>query len=87
MNAICAELGRESFLYEPEITTEILQDGKRDSRVVLRVYPNKSNKEIFGSLSMGMFTDVVYQRVKDMYDTLYDDDDSNDIDPRDVDDT
>ena len=47
INAICGELGKDKFLYEPEIITEIQQDGKRVSRVVVRVYPDKGNKEIF----------------------------------------
>jgi len=47
VNAICAELGKGDFLYEPEIITEIQQDGKRVSRVIVRVYVDKNNKEIF----------------------------------------
>lgn len=87
MNAICAELGKEQFLYEPEIITEIQQDGKRVSRVVVRVYVDKTNKEIFSQLSCPVFTDIVYQKIKDMYETLFDDDDENNFDPRKVDDS
>jgi hypothetical protein len=47
-------------LYEPEIITEIQQDGKRVSRVVVRVYVDKNNKEIFSQLSCPVFTDIVY---------------------------
>lgn len=74
LNAICAELGKDNFLYEPEIVTEIRGDGKRESRVVLRVYVDRSDKEVFSQLSMGDFTDVVYERVKDVYEGMFDDD-------------
>jgi len=41
VNTICSELGKGNFLYEPEIITQIQQDGKRVSRVVIRVYVNR----------------------------------------------
>lgn len=80
INAICVEFGKEQFLYEPEIITEIQQDGRRVSRVVVRVYVDKNNREIFSQLSGPVFTDIVYQKIKDLYGTLFDDDDDNDVD-------
>lgn len=74
LNAICGELGKDNFLYEPEIVTEISGDGKRESRVVLRVYVNKGDKEVYSQLSMGDFSEVVYQRVKDVYEGMFEDD-------------
>jgi hypothetical protein len=46
-NAICAELGKEDFLYEPEIITEIKEDGRRVSRVIVRVYVNRKMKDVY----------------------------------------
>jgi hypothetical protein len=39
-------LNREPYYYEPEITTEVMPDGRKISKVVIRVYPDKSNKEV-----------------------------------------
>jgi hypothetical protein len=47
INAICGELGKEDFLYEPEIITEIKEDGRRVSRVIVRVYVNRKVKDVF----------------------------------------
>ena len=67
LNAISIELGKDNFLYEPEILTTIKADGKRESRVVLRIYYDKSDKEVYSTLNMGIFTDVVYYKVKNLY--------------------
>ena len=72
-------------MYEPEIITEIQQDGKRVSRVVVRVYPDKNNKEIFSQLSCPIFTDIVYLKIKDIYSTMFDDNDDNDVDLENID--
>jgi hypothetical protein len=74
LNAICTELGKDNFLYEPEIVTEIRGDGRRESRVVLRVYVDRADKEVFSQLSLDDFSEVVYQRVKDVYEGMFEDD-------------
>jgi hypothetical protein len=74
-------------LYEPEILTEIKHDGTRFSRVVIRVYIDRDNKEIFSQLSMDDFSIVTYQNVKDMYEALFDDDEMNDANMDKVDDS
>ena len=38
INTICREIGRENVYYEPEIQTEVLSDGRKLSKVVIRVY-------------------------------------------------
>lgn len=80
VNAICAELGREHYLYEPEIVTQIMQNGKRISRVVIRLYFDKDHKNVYCVLPMSHFTDAVYHEVKDRYETLVDDIEGNDVD-------
>jgi len=87
LNAICSELGKDQFKYEPEIVTEIQYDGRRMSRVVVRVYVDKNVKDVFSQLSCPVFTDTVYQNIKDMYEALFDDDDTNDPDFSQVDDS
>ena len=86
VNAICAELGREQYLYEPEIVTQIMQNGKRVSRVVVRLYFDKDHRQVYSVLPMSTFTDVVYQGIKDLYELLFDDDDENDPDLAAIDD-
>lgn len=55
--------------------------------MVVRVYIDKSNKEIFSQLSSPVFTDIVYQKIKDMYSTLFDDDEENDVNLDNIDDS
>ena len=66
-NLICGEIGKENFLYQPEIVTQITQEGKRVSRVVVRVYVNKNQKDVYGQLETGDFTDSVYMKIKEIY--------------------
>lgn len=72
VNAICGELGKENYFYEPEIITQIQQDGTRQSRVVIRVYMNRENKEVFSQLTQPTFLDTVYLKIKEMYENMYD---------------
>lgn len=74
VNNICQELNREPYHYEPEITTEVLPDGRKVSRVVIKVYPDKNNKEISATLPFNIFQDQVYYSIKDLYDKLQDED-------------
>ena len=67
VNTICREIGRETVLYEPEIATEVKTDGSKESRVVVRVYPDRTSKEESGVIPWDTFTDTVYFEVKDLY--------------------
>lgn len=60
VNNICQELGRSEYYYEPAITTEVLNDGRKVSRVVCKVYPNRNNKDVFNILSFDKFDDVYF---------------------------
>lgn len=77
VNAICAELGKDKFLYSPEITTDISGDGSRVTRVVVRLYPDKHDKEVYSQLDGGVFTDVVYMNIKEKYEILFEDNDQS----------
>ncbi|CDW74930.1 chromosome-associated kinesin klp1 [Stylonychia lemnae] len=73
VNNICQELKRGDYYYEPAITTEVLNDGRKVSRVVCKVYPNRGNKDIFNILQFDKF-DEVYFQIKDKYDNIMGDD-------------
>lgn len=45
INTICREIGRENVFYEPEIVTDVKPDGTKLSRVVIRVFPDRRNKD------------------------------------------
>ena len=74
VNAICGELGKDNFLYEPEIITEIQQDGRKISRIVIRVYVDKNVRDIYSQLAYSVFSDTVYEKVKELYENQFDDD-------------
>ena len=86
-NLICGEIGKENFLYQPEIVTQITQECKRVSRVVVRVYVNKNQKDVYGQLETGDFTDSVYMKIKEIYENAFDDDPDNDFDVKNIDDS
>ena len=67
INTICREIGRDNVYYEPEIETEVLSDGRKISRVVIRVYADRNNKDSSGIVPMEIFQDKVYFDVKDLY--------------------
>lgn len=67
INTICREIGREQVYYEPEILTDVKSDGTKMSRVVVRVYPNSTDREESSQIPWDDFTDVVYEKVKEMY--------------------
>lgn len=87
VNLICGEIGKQDFLYEPEILTQITQEGKRVSRVVVRVYVNKEHKDVYSQLGIRDFTDSVYMKVKEIYENMFDEDDENDYDLDAIDDS
>lgn len=67
INTICREIGRENVYYEPEIETEVLSDGRKISKVVIRVYADRNNKDSSGIVPFETFQDKVYFDVKDLY--------------------
>lgn len=67
VNTICREIGRDTVFYEPEIITDVKSDNSKVHRVVVRVYPNLGDREESGVIQWDDFTDVVYERVKEMY--------------------
>jgi len=68
LNIICREIGRDNVYYEPEIVTEVKTDGTKNSQIVVRVYPDRNNKDVSSSIPWDIFTDKVYFDVKDLYD-------------------
>ena len=78
INTICREIGRESVFYEPEIVTDVKTDGTKESKVVVRVYPNRADRDESGQIPWDTFTDTVYFEVKD----LYEDAEEKDFDPK-----
>ena len=69
VNNMCQELRRGEYFYEPAITTEVLNDGRKVSRVVCKVYPNRNNRDIFNIVQFDKFEDTYFQ-IKDKYDSL-----------------
>jgi len=73
VNAISSEFGR-SFFYEPEVLIDIKKDGRKVSRVVVRLFVDKSDRSVYSQLEYPTFTDRVYFNVKEAYERLYDED-------------
>lgn len=69
INTICREIGRDQVFYEPEIVTNVNSDGSKTSNIVIRVYPNNTDREESGVVDWETFTDTVYFKVKDLYET------------------
>jgi hypothetical protein len=51
----------------------VLPDGRKVSRVVCRVFPDRSNRDVFNILEFDRFEDV-YFAIKDKYESLTGDD-------------
>jgi hypothetical protein len=66
-------LKRDSYYYEPSIKLDVLNDGRKVSRVVCKVYPDRSNRDVFNILEFDRFEDV-YFAVKEKYEDLTGDD-------------
>ena len=47
-NTICREIGKEQVYYEPDLQLEVKSDGTKVARVVVKVYPDRLNKEECG---------------------------------------
>ena len=67
VNTICREIGRETVFYEPEIVTEVKTNGEKESRIVVRVCPDRTSREESSLIAWDMFTDTVYFDVKELY--------------------
>ena len=67
LNTICLEVYRENVVYEPEIVTEVQDDGSKLSHVVVRVYPDRNARDESGVIPWDTFTDRVYFDVKELY--------------------
>ena len=80
-NTICREIGKENVFYEPDISTEVLADGNKVSRVVVRVYPDRLNKEESGVLPADTFTDVIYFNLKELFEEFEESNQVKDEDP------
>lgn len=48
--------------------TEVKSDGSKISSIVVRVYPDRNQKDVSGQIPWDLFTDKVYFDVKDLYD-------------------
>ena len=66
-NTICREIGKDQIFYEPDISTEVKSDGSKVSKVVVKVYPDRSNREECSIIPCDTFTDVTYFGIKDKY--------------------
>ncbi len=71
-NTICREIGKDMVLYEPDISTEVKSDGTKTSKVVVKVYPDRSNREECSIIPCDTFTDVIYFSVKEAYEEFED---------------
>ena len=56
--------------YAPDIVNEVRPDGTKISKVVVKVYPDRDNKEESGQIPCDIFTDNIYFDVKDLYEEL-----------------
>lgn len=73
INNICLELRRDTYSYEPYIKIDVMPDGRKVSKVCCKVYPDRSNRDVFNILEFDRFEDV-YFAVKDKFETLTGDD-------------
>jgi hypothetical protein len=66
MNQACSELKRDDYLYVPHITTQIMPDGQKVTKVVCKAYNDRNNPEDFVEIPFENF-EGIYYRVKDKY--------------------
>ena len=65
---VCREIKREYVHYEADIQTEVTNEGKQISKVVVRVYPDKLNREESTCIPWDVFNDKIYFDIKELYD-------------------
>ncbi|CAI2379027.1 unnamed protein product [Moneuplotes crassus] len=68
VNEICHNLGRYTYAYEPHIITDILPDGRRVPKAVVKAYPD-SEKSFYNVLSYDEFEDKMY-RIKEKWENV-----------------
>ena len=68
VNEICQNLGRYSYNYEPHIITDILPDGKRVPKAVVKAFPD-SQKEFYNLLAFEEFEDKMYM-IKEKWENM-----------------
>lgn len=59
-NTICQTLGRNSYGYEPYIHTDILPDGRKVSKLMVKAYPDIDKKEINNTMEFEEFEDKLF---------------------------
>lgn len=59
INEICQNLGRYTYMYEPHIITDVLPDGRRVPKLVVKAFPDR-DKDFYNTLSYEAFEDKVY---------------------------
>jgi pSer/pThr/pTyr-binding forkhead associated (FHA) protein len=59
VNEICQNLGRYTYNYIPHILTEVLPDGRRMPKLVVKAYPDRE-KEFYNILNFEEFEDKMY---------------------------
>jgi len=67
INTICREVGRETVFYEPVINNDVQSDGTKVSKVMVKVYPDRTDREESGEIPWDDFIDTVYEKVKELY--------------------
>lgn len=73
-------MGRDNIFYEPQILTEVKSDGSKISKVVVNVFPDRTDRDENGQLDFQLFTDKVYFEVKELFDEF----ESQNLSPSDV---
>jgi kinesin family protein 13 len=77
VNEICQNLGRYTYNYEPHIEVEILPDGRRVPKAVVKAYPDR-DKDFHNTLSFEEFEDKMYM-IKEKWENMQFDIDNGDI--------
>jgi hypothetical protein len=70
---MCEDLGRNNYLYQPHITTEVLPDGTKIPKVCCKAFPDKT-KEFHNVLSFDEIEDKSYMIKEKWENFMYDED-------------
>jgi len=68
VNEICQNLGRYTYNYTPHIITDVLPDGKRIPKLVVKAYPDR-DKDFYNTLSYDEFEDKIY-RIREKWENI-----------------
>ena len=68
VNEICQNLGRYTYNYIPHIITDVLPDGKRIPKLIVKAYPDR-DKDFYNSLSYDEFEDKIY-RIREKWENI-----------------